>query len=57
MFNPFDDPVVETLECSQPINSAARLDLEGNVVETLRVSGGRVRAALGPKQILTLRLA
>jgi alpha-mannosidase/mannosylglycerate hydrolase len=56
MFNPYDNPVNDSLGLAQSVKSVERIDLEGNKIGAQRASGKTIKVAMKPKQIVTLRI-
>lgn len=57
MFNPTDATIEETLNLPQTIRQAELLDLEGKPKSPLKPAGSRLAVSVGPRQIVTLRIA
>ncbi len=56
LFNPHEEPVMERVRYHRPLSSACLVDLEGDEVGSLPVSGGGVQLGVPAKKIITVAL-
>jgi len=56
MFNPNEEPITESIELNQKVQSAEQTDLEGNVINKISISDNIIKIKIKSKQIVTLTM-